>query len=205
MANFVEGAQAAMNQSDAKRIVEAALLCAGEPLSVADVRTLLGDDWDAQAVAQLLDALALDYRDRGIELVGVASGYRFQSRADVSEFLDRLRPLRAPRYSRAVLETLAVIAYRQPVTRGEIEAIRGVAVNSLVFRQIEDRGWVEVVGHKESIGRPELLATTRRFLDDLALGSLQQLPRLEPAEGGVPLEPADLPVPDAAADPPVPA
>ncbi len=190
-----------MNEADAKRVVEAALLCASEPLSAAEVRTLLGDGWNDSGVAELLDALAQEYSDRGVELVRVASGYRFQSRADVSGFLDRLRPVKVPRYSRAVLETLAVIAYRQPVTRGEIEAIRGVAVNSLVFKQLEDRGWVEVVGHKEGIGRPELLATTRQFLDDLALGSLQQLPQLESVDGAAPLTVASAPVRDAAADP----
>ena len=170
-----------MNAVVAKRLIEAALLCAPEPLSLHDLQTLLGDEFAIDALDELLQALASEYEERGVELVRVASGYRFQSRVDVSEFLDRLRPAKVPRYSRAVLETLAVIAYRQPVTRGEIEAIRGVAVNSLVFKQIEDRGWVEVVGHKDSVGRPELLATTRRFLDDLAIGSLAQLPALEAA------------------------
>ncbi len=173
-----------MNAADAKRVVEAALLCAPEPLSSADLHTLLGEAFDDAAIAGLLADLNTDCEHRGVELVRVATGYRFQSCADVSVYLDRLRPVKAPRYSRAVLETLAVIAYRQPVTRGEIEAIRGVAVNSLVFKQIEERGWVEVVGHKETVGRPALLATTRQFLDDLTLESLQQLPLLDTAAAG---------------------
>ncbi len=184
-----------MNGVDAKRIVEAALLCASEPVSRADLRALFDEAFDDGEIADMLAELATEYDPRGIELVEVASGHRFQSRADISIYLDRLRPVKAPRYSRAVLETLAVIAYRQPVTRGEIEAIRGVAVNTLVLKQIEERGWVEVVGHRDSIGRPALLATTQQFLDDLALGSLSQLPRLE-AAGAAPaplvLEPAEV-------------
>lgn len=183
-----------MNLADAKRIVEAALLCASEPVSRADLRALFDDALDEAAIAGVLNELATDYEPRGVELVEVASGLRFQSRADVSVYLERLRPGKAPRYSRAVLETLAVIAYRQPVTRGEIEAIRGVAVNSLVLKQIEERGWVEVVGHRDSIGRPALLATTSQFLDDLALGSLAQLPQLQAAgvaADSLALEPAD--------------
>lgn len=170
-----------MNAVDAKRIVEAALLCASEPVSRADLRALFDDALGDGVIADMLTELAREYDPRGVELVEVASGHRFQSRADVSTYLDRLRPVKTPRYSRAVLETLAVIAYRQPITRGEIEAIRGVAVNSLVLKQIEERGWVEVVGHRDNIGRPALLATTQQFLDDLALGSLAQLPRLEAA------------------------
>lgn len=177
-----------MNAADAKLVIEAALLCASEPLSKTDLRVLLQDSHDDQVVAELLAELAADYEHRGVELVEVSSGHRFQSRSEMAKYLDRLRPTKAPRYSRAVLETLAVIAYRQPVTRGEVEAIRGVAVNSLVLKQIEERGWVKVVGHKDSIGRPALLATTRQFLDDLALGSLEQLPALEATTGPLMLE-----------------
>ncbi len=150
-----------------------------EPLSLDDLNVLLDDAFDAAEVTELLATLRSEYTDRGVELVEVASGFRFQSRPDVGLHLDRLRPVKAPRYSRAVLETLAVIAYRQPVTRSEIEAIRGVAVNTLVFKQIEDRGWVEVIGHRDTVGRPAILATTQQFLDDLALGSLAQLPQTD--------------------------
>jgi segregation and condensation protein B len=130
----------------------------------------------------LLQELQQDWSQRGVELVNVATGWRFQSRPEMREFLDRLHPEKPPRYTRASLETLAIIAYRQPVTRGDIEDIRGVTVNSLLIKQLEDRGWIEVVGHKEAIGRPALFATTKHFLDDLGLESLDQLPLLDPSD-----------------------
>lgn len=168
-----------MNPRDAKCILETALICAQQPLSMRDMQTLLGETVTADAVEVLLQQLQQDWSDRGVELVPVASGWRFQSRAEMREYLDRLYPEKPPRYTRATLETLAIIAYRQPVTRGDIEEIRGVTVNSQTIKQLEDRGWVEVIGHRDTVGRPALLATTRHFLDDLGLASLAELPALE--------------------------
>ena len=163
----------------AKRLVEAALLCADLPVPVSDLRVVLGEGWSAVSVHELLEALRLDWVERGLELVQVSGGWRFQTRPDVKAALDRLHPEKPPRYSRAVLETLAIIAYHQPVTRGDIEDIRGVTVATPVIRQLEDRGWVEVIGYRESPGRPGLYATTTRFLDELGLKSLSELPTLE--------------------------
>jgi segregation and condensation protein B len=168
-----------MNTQDAKRVLETALICAREPLAVREMRALFADEIGVDALQELLDELALDWRDRGVELVPVASGWRFQSRPEMREFLDRLNPEKPPKYSRAVMETLAIIAYRQPVTRGDIEDIRGVAVSSQIIKQIEDRGWVESIGYREAPGRPALLATTRQFLDDLGLASLDALPLID--------------------------
>jgi segregation and condensation protein B len=168
-----------MNSVDAKRVLETALICAQQPLQLRDLRALFDEVLGADTIKHMLLELQLDWSGRGVELVCVASGWRFQSRSDMREYLDRLHPEKPPRYSRAALETLAIIAYRQPVTRGDIEDIRGVAVNSLIVKQLEDRGWVEVIGHRESIGRPALFATTRHFLDDLGLASLEQLPLLD--------------------------
>lgn len=168
-----------MNTQDAKRVLETALICAREPLTVREMRALFADEIGVDALQELLDELALDWRDRGVELVPVASGWRFQSRPEMREFLDRLNPEKPPKYSRAVMETLAIIAYRQPVTRGDIEDIRGVAVASQIIKQIEDRGWVESIGYREAPGRPALLATTRQFLDDLGLASLDALPLID--------------------------
>ena len=168
-----------MNTQDAKRVLETALICAREPLAVREMRALFADEIGVDALQELLDELALDWRDRGVELVPVASGWRFQSRPEMREFLDRLNPEKPPKYSRAVMETLAIIAYRQPVTRGDIEDIRGVAVSSQIIKQIEDRGWVESIGDREAPGRPALLATTRQFLDDLGLASLDALPLID--------------------------
>ncbi|MEO7151938.1 MAG: SMC-Scp complex subunit ScpB [Burkholderiaceae bacterium] len=168
-----------MNHQDAKRVLETALICASQPLPLRDLQALFVDESEPAAVAELLDELGRDWHDRGVELVNVASGWRFQSRAEMKVHLDRLNPEKPPRYSRAVMETLAIIAYRQPVTRGDIEDIRGVTVASTIVKQLEDRGWVESIGHRESPGRPELLATTRQFLDDLGLHSLSQLPVLD--------------------------
>ena len=168
-----------MNTADAKRILETALICASQPLSMADMRTLFADELGTDTLRSLLESLQLDWTQRGVELVQVASGWRFQSRPELREYLDRLHPEKPPKYSRAAMETLAIIAYRQPVTRGDMEDIRGVTINSLVIKQLEDRGWVEVIGHRETVGRPALFATTRQFLDDLGLASLDQLPTLQ--------------------------
>jgi segregation and condensation protein B len=165
-----------MNTADAKCILETALICSAQPLSVRDLRVLFNDELAADTIKALLIELQQDWTQRGLELVSVASGWRFQSRPEMREHLDRLHPEKPPRYTRAVLETLAIIAYRQPVTRGDMEDIRGVTINSLIIKQLEDRNWVEVIGHKETVGRPALFATTRQFLDDLGLASLDQLP-----------------------------
>lgn len=164
-----------------KRVVETALLCAQEPLTVVDLSRLFVEETAASEIEDALLELQKAWGDKGMELVHIATGWRFQSRLSMREYLDRLTPEKPPKYSRAVMETLAIIAYRQPVTRGEIEEIRGVAVSSNVMKQLEDRGWVEVIGHKETVGRPGLYATTKQFLDDLSLTNLQSLPMLEDA------------------------
>jgi segregation and condensation protein B len=164
-----------------KRVIETALLCAQEPLSVADLSRLFIEDISTADIDETLVEIQRAWDDKGMELAHIATGWRFQSRLSMREYLDRLTPEKPPKYSRAVMETLAIIAYRQPVTRGEIEEIRGVAVSSNVMKQLEDRGWVEVIGHKETIGRPGLYATTKQFLDDLSLTNLQSLPILEDA------------------------
>ncbi len=168
-----------MNTSDAKRVLETALICSAQPLTLREMRVLFNDELGADTLRSLLQDLQDDWAQRGVELVSVASGWRFQSRPDMREFLDRLHPEKPPKYTRAALETLAIIAYRQPVTRGDMEDIRGVTINSLILKQLEDRGWVEVIGHREAPGRPALFATTHQFLDDLGLSSLDQLPALE--------------------------
>lgn len=168
-----------MNTAQAKRVLETALLCASQPISVRDLRVLFGDALGADSVKQILEELQLEWANRGLELVHVATGWRFQSRPELREFLDRLHPEKPPKYTRAVLETLAIIAYRQPVTRGDMEDIRGVTINTQILKQLEDRGWVEMIGHRETVGRPGLYATTKQFLDDLSLVSLDQLPLLK--------------------------
>lgn len=168
-----------MNTADAKRILETALICSSQPLPVREMRVLFDDELGVDTIKVLLLELQEDWAQRGLELVNVASGWRFQSRPEMRDHLDRLHPEKPPRYTRAALETLAIIAYRQPVTRGDMEDIRGVTINSLILKQLEDRGWVEVIGHRETVGRPALYATTRQFLDDLGLGSLDQLPLIE--------------------------
>jgi segregation and condensation protein B len=173
-----------MNTLDAKRVLETALLCAAQPLSVRELRQLFNDELGADTLKTLLQDVQDEWTQRGIELVQVASGWRMQSRPEMRDFLDRLHPEKPPKYSRAAMETLAIIAYRQPVTRGDMEDIRGVTINSLVLKQLEDRGWVEVIGHRETVGRPMLYATTKQFLDDLGVASLDQLPPLE-SPGGV--------------------
>lgn len=168
-----------MNTRDAKRVLETALICAHQPLSVRELRQLFDGAVSADTVRMLLDGLAQDWQGRGVELVCVASGWRFQSRPEMRVHLDRLYPDKPARYSRATMETLSIVAYRQPVTRGDIEDIRGVTVSTQIVRQLEERGWIEVIGHREGPGRPALYATTRQFLDDLGLKSLDQLPSLE--------------------------
>lgn len=167
-----------MNTQDAKRVLETALICAQQPLTLRELRTLFAEGVGPDTVRSMLDELVRDWEGRGVELVAVASGWRFQSRPELREYLDRLHPEKPRRYSRAVMETLAIIAYRQPVTRGDIEDIRGVVVSSEIVKQLEERGWIEVVGYREAPGRPALYATTRQFLDDLGLASLEQLPLL---------------------------
>lgn len=168
-----------MNMAEAKRVLETALICSQQPLPMRDMRALFDESLGADTLKTLLEELRDDWTGRGVELVGVATGWRFQSRPEMREYLDRLHPEKPPRYTRATLETLAIIAYRQPVTRGDMEDIRGVTISSLLIKQLEDRGWVEVIGHRESAGRPALYATTRQFLDDLGLASLDQLPLLD--------------------------
>lgn len=170
-----------MDTRDAKRVLETALLCAQQPMPLRELRALFDGALGADTLRTMLDELVRDWSGRGVELVSVASGWRFQSRAEMRVFLDRLHPEKPPRYSRAVLETLAIVAYRQPVTRGDIEEIRGVTVSTQIVKQLEDRGWIDVIGYREAPGRPALYATTRQFLDDLGLKSLEQLPAMATA------------------------
>jgi segregation and condensation protein B len=165
--------------ADLKKVLEAALLSSQEPLPIAALRRLFTEEVAPEVVRRLLDELKSDWQERSVELVNVASGWRFQVRTQYQQYLDRLNPQKPPKYSRAVLETLAIIAYRQPVTRGDIEDIRGVTVSSNILKALEARGWIDVVGHKETPGRPALYSTTRTFLDDLNLRSLAELPPLE--------------------------
>ncbi len=176
-----------MNTYEAKLIVEAALLTAEQPLSVPDLRRLFNDELNADTVRALLDELRTDWSGRNLELVALASGWRFQSTPSMSAYFDRLNPERPPKYSRAVLETLAIIAYRQPVTRGDIEELRGVTVSGPVIRTLEERGWIEVIGQRETPGRPALFGTTPEFLNDLGVHSLDELPPLQNA-GEAPAE-----------------
>ena len=196
-----------MNTQDAKRVLETALICAQAPLPLREMLVLFDEQVGPDTLRSLLDELAVDWQGRGCELVSLASGWRFQSRPEMREYLDRLNPEKPPRYSRAAMETLAIIAYRQPVTRGDIEDIRGVGVTTQIIKALEDRGWIETIGYRETAGRPALYATTRHFLDDLGLGSLDQLPTVMNVEGTVPvadglpavqpslLDPTDSPVP----------
>ncbi|MFN3414911.1 MAG: SMC-Scp complex subunit ScpB [Caldimonas sp.] len=170
-----------MNTQDAKRVLETALICAHQPLPLRDMRALFNDELGPDTLRMLLDELARDWEGRGVELVAVSTGWRFQSRPEMREYLDRLNPEKPPKYSRATMETLAIIAYRQPVTRGDIEDIRGVTVSSQIIKQLEDRGWIDTIGYRDAPGRPALYATTKQFLDDLGLSSLDQLPALDGA------------------------
>ena len=175
-----------MTTADAKRVLETALICAQQPLSLRDMGTLFNGTLNPDSIRLILEDLQSDWSDRGVELIQIATGWRFQSRPHMREYLDRLHPEKPPRYTRATLETLAIIAYRQPVTRGDMEDIRGVTINSLILKQLEDRGWVDVIGHRETVGRPALYATTKQFLDDLGVSSLNELPPMgnhsEPSE-----------------------
>jgi len=209
-----------LSPSEVKTVLETALLAAQEPLQIGQLRKLFDEEIGADTVRRLLDELRGDWAGRGVDLVNLASGWRFQTRPEFQKYLDRVNPEKAPRYSRAVLETLAIIAYRQPVTRGDIEEIRGVTVSPNIVKTLEAREWIDVVGHRDAPGRPALYATTKRFLDDLGLRSLEELPPLEEiarslegthAGAGIhagtqasfdEAEPrAEAPAPDAAGDP----
>ncbi|AIL33151.1 hypothetical protein IX83_07450 [Basilea psittacipulmonis DSM 24701] len=171
-----------MNEELAKKIIETALLCSAEPMPVSEIKKLFDQDVDSVAVLQHLENIRCDWSDKGLELVELATGWRFQSKPEMQRYLERLNPEKPPKYSRAVLETLAIIAWRQPVTRGDIEDIRGVTVSSQIIRTLEDRGWVEVLGYRDAPGRPALLGTTKQFLNDLGLKTLDDLPELEMGE-----------------------
>jgi segregation and condensation protein B len=193
-----------LNPTEAKRIIEAALLASQEPVSLNGIRRLFEEDIGADTVRRLLGELRDEWSGRSVELVNLATGWRFQTRPEFQKFVDRLVPEKAPKYSRAVMETLAIIAYRQPVTRGDIEDIRGVAVSAQIVQSLENRGWIDVVGHREAPGRPALYATTKSFLDDLGLRSLQELPPLEEVARTLPLEstsPAEITEHAEAAEP----
>jgi len=174
-----------MNTIEAKKVLETALLCAHEPLSINDMKKLYVENGEADeevgadTIKSMLEELRSDWADKGIEIVSLSTGWRFQSRPEMKKYLERLNPEKPPKYSRATMETLAIIAYRQPVTRGDIEEIRGVTVNSQTIKMLEDRGWIETIGHRDVPGRPALFATTKQFLDDLGLKSLDQLPPLQ--------------------------
>ncbi len=180
-----------MNTQDAKRVLETALICAHQPLPLREMRALFADELGPDTLRTLLGELKLDWQSRGVELVTLAGGWRFQSRPEMREYLDRLNPEKPPRYSRAAMETLAIIAYRQPVTRGDIEDIRGVTVSSQIVKQLEERGWIDAIGYREAPGRPALYATTPKFLDDLGLARLAQLPVLDD-QGAAPAALEDL-------------
>jgi segregation and condensation protein B len=189
--------------NQAKLLLEAALLASAEPLSLQSLKRLFDDEIDSETLRKVLEDLRADWQGRGVELVSVASGWRFQTRPQFQGILDRLNPQKPPKYSRAVLETLAIIAYRQPVTRGDIEDIRGVSVAPTILKALEARLWIERIGHREVEGRPELFATTRTFLDDLGLRSLSELPPLEELGALVEQAPmeesAELPLEEVAA------
>lgn len=191
---------AALDIAHVKRVLEAALLSSAEPLGVQQLRRLFAGEVDADNIRKVLAELREDWAERSIELTAVASGWRFRVKPDYQTFLDRISHEKPPRYSRAVLETLAIIAYRQPVTRGDIEEVRGVAVSPPTLKALEERGWIEVVGQRETPGRPAIFATTKRFLDDLNLRSLEELPPLEELQSS--LEPATTPLAIDAAPPP---
>ena len=183
-----------MNDSEAIVVLESALLCAAQPMQLSEMRKLFGDDeqFDNSALRALLETLQNNWADGGLELVQLATGWRFQSRPRMQRYLERLNPEKPPKYSRAVMETLAIVAWRQPVTRGDIEDIRGVTVSSQIVKALEDRGWIEVIGHRDAPGRPALFGTTRQFLDDLGLRALDELPALESAQAAAALAGLDL-------------
>jgi len=182
--------------TEAKRIIEAALLCSGEPVSLGDLKRLFDAELGADTLKRLLVELRDDWKGRAVELVELASGWRFQTRPEMQPFVERLQPEKPPRYSRAVMETLAIVAYRQPVTRGDIEDVRGVSVSPQIIQTLEARGWIDVIGHRETPGRPALYATTKTFLDDLGLRSLSELPPLEDIAQTLALEPTPAPASD---------
>ena len=192
-----------LNPNEVKIVLEAALLAAQEPLPISELSKMFDEEIGADTIRRLLEELREAWKDRGVELAATASGWRFQTRASFQKFLERIHPEKSPRYSRAALETLAIIAYRQPVTRGDIENVRGVTVSSEIIGRLEERGWVEVIGHKEVPGRPALYATTKTFLDDLGLRSLQELPPLDDIAKTLDLTPtpppASQPAPDESA------
>src|SRR5689334_20760568 len=190
----------AIDLVEVKRVLEAALLSSPEPLTVQQLKRLFAGEIDADNIRKVLDEMKGEWEDRAIELTSVASGWRFRVKPDYQKFLDRISSEKPPRYSRAVLETLAIIAYRQPVTRGDIEDVRGVAVSPPTLNALVERGWIEAVGHRETPGRPALFATTKKFLDDLNLRSLEELPPLEELQAV--LEPAPTLAPIEAASPP---
>ncbi len=192
-----------MTDNEIIRVVETALLCADQPMPLAELRKLFAaEDFSNDDLRRYLALLQRDWNERGLELVNLATGWRFQSRPEMQRYLARLNPEKPPRYSRAVLETLAIIAWRQPVTRGDIEDIRGVTVSSQIVRTLEDRGWIEVLGHRDAPGRPALLGTTRQFLDDLGLRALDELPELESQDAVAALAGLDLEVvPDTPVEP----
>src|SRR5258706_6759420 len=175
--------------TEVKRVIEAALLASPEPLGLPELKRLFDGELSADTLRNLLTEIGEEWKGRAVELVHVASGWRFQTTADFHPYVERLAPEKPPRYSRAVMETLAIIAYRQPVTRGDIEDIRGVTVSGQIIQTLEARGWIDVVGHRETPGRPALYATTRKFLDDLGLRSLEELPPLEEIAQTLSLEP----------------
>jgi len=185
---------------EAKSILEAALLVAGEPLSAAQLSKLFDPPLEQDVIRRLLDEIRDAWTARSVELTQVASGWRFRAKPDLQPYLDRLAPEKPPRYSRSAMETLAIIAYQQPVTRGDIESIRGVAVSTHVIKTLEDRQWIEVVGHRETPGRPALYATTKQFLDDLNLRSLSELPPLAELDNSHLLELPDAPAKAAEAE-----
>jgi len=162
-----------------KRALEAALLASQQPMTPGELRKMFDEELSAETLRKLLDEIREEWRDRAVELVQLASGWRFRTQPEYLPYLERLNPEKPQKYSRAVLETLAIIAYRQPVTRGDIEDIRGVVVNANVIKTLEERGWIDIVGHRETPGRPALFATTKQFLDDLGLRSLSELPPLD--------------------------
>ncbi len=164
--------------SHLKKVIEACLLTANDIVDLEQLATVFDNQISNSSLEKILAEIAEDYAERGIELLKIASGYRFRSKPEYQSYLNKLYQTKPARYSRAVMETLAIIAYRQPVTRGEIENIRGVTINSTIIQTLFDRGWIEVVGHKQIPGKPELLATTSKFLDDLAIQSLEELPAL---------------------------
>ena len=178
-----------LNPNEVKTVLEAALLAAQEPLTLTELKRLFEEEIGADTLRRLLDELRVSWQDRGVELVNLASGWRFQTRPEYQQFLERLSHDKPPRYSRAVMETLAIIAYRQPVTRGDIEDIRGVTVTTNVIKSLEARGWIDSVGYRDVPGRPALYATTKSFLDDLGLRSLQELPPLEQISSTLDLAP----------------